>query len=55
MSAPPQSSPGGRLRPDLTRKLVFKTRDEAESAEASLVVYLEDLGYPVFGPRSQTA
>jgi len=42
---------GGRLRPDLYKGMVFRTRDEAEDAEASLAEYLRSLGYVVWGPE----
>ena len=42
----------GTLRKDLYRGMVFGSRDEAESAEASLAAYLQERGYTVFGaPR----
>ena len=39
----------GQLRRDIYRGLVFRTKEEAESAETSLAVHLESLGYAVWG------
>ncbi len=40
---------GGRLRPELSDGLVFRTREQAERAEASLAAHLKKLGYTVWG------
>jgi len=40
---------GGRLRPDLAPGVVFHSKEEALSVEASLAAYLIDRGYTVFG------
>ena len=42
---------GGQLRPDLYRGMVFRTVEEAESAELSLAEHLRSQGYVVWGPR----
>src|SRR3954452_21055852 len=36
---------GGRLRPDLYKGLVFRTREEAEDVELSLAEHLRTQGY----------